>query len=117
MLHEGANEPDIIFDSRFESRFDELKWLYHELYHGDDKGFDYLCNLIKAYYIDRSDALKALDRRREQDPDWYRGNDIVGMMLYVDNFAGNLQGVIKKIDYFTECGVNYIHLMPLLDSP
>ena len=65
MLHEGANEPDIIFDSRFESRFDELKWLYHELYHGDDKGFDYLCNLIKAYYIDRSDALKALDRRRE----------------------------------------------------
>ena len=117
MLHEGANEPDIIFDSRFESRFDELKWLYHELYHGDDKGFDYLCNLIKAYYTDRSDALKALDRRREQDPDWYRGNDIVGMMLYVDNFAGNLQGVIKKIDYFTECGVNYIHLMPLLDSP
>ena len=117
MLHEGANEPDIIFDSRFESRFDELKWLYHELYRGDDKGFDYLCNLIKAYYIDRSDALKALDCRREQDPDWYRGNDIVGMMLYVDNFAGNLQGVIKKIDYLTECGVNYIHLMPLLDSP
>ena len=102
---------------RFRERYDELKWLYYELYHNDDRGFEYLCHLIKRYYSDRDESLKALDRAREKDPDWYRGNDIVGMMLYVDNFAGNLKGVIKKIDYFTECGVNYVHLMPLLESP
>ena len=102
---------------RFKERYDELKWLYYELYHDDKQGFDYLCKLIKQYYTERDEALKKRDREREQDPFWYRGNDIVGMMLYVDNFAGNLNGVIKHIDYFTECGVNYIHLMPLLDSP
>ena len=102
---------------RFRGRFDELKWLYHELYNGDKQGFDYLCGIIKSYYDDRAEALKTRDREREAEPDWYRGNDIVGMMLYVDNFAGDLNGVVDKLDYIEECGVNYIHLMPLLESP
>ncbi len=102
---------------RFKQRYDELKWLYYELYHNDDQGFAYLSKLIREYYNDRSESLKAIDREREKNPDWYRGNDIVGMMLYVDNFAGNLKGVCKKLDYFTESGVNYLHLMPLLESP
>lgn len=102
---------------RFSERLDELKWLYYELYYGDEQGFQYLCSLIQDFYENRSESLKALDRKREKDPDWYRGNDIVGMMLYVDNFADNLKGVIKKLDYFTESGVNYVHLMPLLESP
>lgn len=76
-----------------------------------------MCQLIKQYYDDRREALKKRDRDREKHPFWYRGNEIVGMMLYVDNFAGNLKGVIKRLDYFTESGINYIHLMPLLESP
>ena len=102
---------------RFKPRYDELKWLYYELYPGNDEGFKYLCRMIKEYYTERSKTLKTLDRKREKDPDWYRGNDIVGMMLYVENFAGDLKGVADKLDYITECGVNYIHLMPLLQSP
>ena len=31
--------------------------------------------------------------------------------------AGTLQGVKKKLDYIADCGVNYLHLMPLLQSP
>ena len=81
-------------DVRLSERLDELKWLYYELYYGDEQGFQYLCSLIRDFYENRSDSLKALDRKREKDPDWYRGNDIVGMMLYVDNFADNLKGVI-----------------------
>ena len=42
---------------------------------------------------------------------------MLGMMLYIDNFAGNLQGVQTKLDYLKECNVNCIHLMPFLDSP
>ena len=113
MAENKANE----FDRRLKARYDELKWLYCELYNNDEKGLDYLCRLLRQYYDERSESLKAIDRDREKHPDWYRSNDIVGMMLYVDNFAGNLKGVIKKIDYFTESGVNYIHLMPLLASP
>ena len=39
------------------------------------------------------------------------------MMLYVDAFAGNLRGVKDRLPYLEECGVNYLHLMPLLASP
>ena len=104
------------FEARLAKRADELKWLYYELY-GDDQSFQYLLSLIRKFYNNRSTSLKRLDREREKTPDWYRGSDIVGMMLYVDNFAGNLKGVIDKLDYFTESGVNYVHLMPLLESP
>ena len=104
------------FENRLQKRIDELKWLYYELY-GDDQSFQYLLSLIRKFYSERAASLKKLDRQREKSPDWYRGNDIVGMMLYVDNFAGNLRGVIEKLDYFTESGVNYVHLMPLLESP
>ena len=104
-------------DRRFEKNIDELKWLYYELYNGDEQGFGYLCEMLRHYYDERGEALKERDREREENPFWYRGNDIVGMMLYVDNFAGNLGGVVKKLDYFTECRVNYLHLMPLLETP
>ena len=37
-------------------------------------------------------------------------------MLYVDQFAGTLNGVREKLDYIKRCNVNYVHLMPLLDT-
>ena len=39
------------------------------------------------------------------------------MMFYIDNFAGNMKGVESKIDYLEKNNVNYIHLMPFLDTP
>ena len=39
------------------------------------------------------------------------------MMLYANAFAGTLKGVEEKLPYLRECGVNYVHLMPLLQSP
>ena len=65
----------------------------------------------------RAAALKARDAAREADPDWYKRNDLLGMMLYVHNFGGTLRGVESHLDYIQECGVNYLHLMPLLASP
>ncbi len=38
------------------------------------------------------------------------------MMLYIDNFAGDLNGVRKKLDYVKECNATFIHLMPFLDT-
>ena len=34
-------------ETRFRKQIDELKWLYYELYHGDSRGFEYLCELIE----------------------------------------------------------------------
>ncbi len=39
------------------------------------------------------------------------------MSLYVDRFCGSLQNLESKLDYFSELGVNLLHLMPLFESP
>lgn len=105
-----------LYTKRFEKHFDELRWLYMELY---DNGsmFAELCEQMKAFYEERMEALKKLDREREKQPDWYKKNDMLGMMFYIDNFAGNMKGVESKLDYLEKCNVNYIHLMPFLDTP
>ena len=103
------------FEERLARHLEELKWLYCELYPED--GFSYLCSRLKARYEERRASLKKLDRTREKDPDWYKRNDMAGMMMYTEAFAGNLKGVKERLSYIRECGVNYLHLMPLLDSP
>lgn len=105
------------FRTRLERNYDEMKWLYCELYHNDENAFDYFCTMLYDYYSQRNNNLKKLDRARMQDPDWYNGNDMLGMMMYTNAFAGNLKGVQEHLDYIEECGVNYLHLMPLLQSP
>jgi len=44
-------------------------------------------------------------------------NQITGMSLYVDRFAGSLKGLAEKLNYFDELGVNFLHLMPVFESP
>ena len=105
------------FDRRLTQRYEELKWLYCELYHNNLSGFEYFVEMLRRSWADRKPDLRAQDLRREADPDWYRRRDLLGMMLYVNAFAGNLKGVEAKLPYLQECGVNYVHLMPLLESP
>lgn len=105
-----------VYEERLKSRIDELKWLYMELYDNREM-FGDLCRNMKDFYAARKTGLKKLDTQREQNPGWFRRNDMMGMMMYVDNFADNLDGVRKKLDYVERCGVNYLHLMPLLETP
>lgn len=105
------------YTNRFDERYDELKWLYCELYNNNMEAFDWLCESLYGYYKERSTELKKLDRERIRKPDWYSKNDLLGMMMYADAFAGTLEGVREKLPYIKKCGVNYLHLMPLLDSP
>lgn len=104
------------YRNRFNRHYDELKWLYFELYGGQEKYFLQLCSCLLDFYRDRSEDLKEIDRKRENNPDWYRKNDLIGMMMYTDNFADNLKGVKEHLDYLKKCNVNYLHLMPLLDT-
>ena len=105
------------FALRFEQHGAELKQLYMELYRNDQGAWDYFVSLLKGAYEARPEALKLMDRAREACPDWYKGNDLTGMLMYVGPFAGNLKGVQEKLGYIEEAGVNYLHLMPLLESP
>ena len=111
-----VSEADEIFQKRFERHHDELRWLYMELY-GNGSMFAELCSHLKQFYLERNQDLKAIDKKREAAKDWYKQNDLLGMMFYIDNFAGNMKGVESRLDYIEQCSVNYIHLMPFLDTP
>ena len=113
---QAREESDRIFAERLARHHDELRWLYMELYDNDDM-FAELCGQMKEYYDQRNEKLKALDSERVQAGAWYREKDMLGMMMYIDNFAGNIRGVEEKLDYLEKCNVNYVHLMPFLDSP
>ncbi len=105
------------FASRFKRHEDELKWLYCELYHNDSRAWEYFVSMLYRCWKERPESLKMMDRAREAYPEWYKGHELVGMLMYVNAFAGTLKGVEEKLDYISDCGVNYLHLMPLLESP
>ena len=108
---------DKTFSDRIDVYYDELKWLYSELYNNDMQAFEYFTGMLYEYYRKRSKTLKMWDEARDVVKDWFAGNEMLGMLMYTNCFAENLKGVKKHLDYIEECGVNYIHLMPLLESP
>ena len=117
---ENKRDDNRIYCERLARHLDELKWLYCELYQDNPYVTMHLNDLLKVlkkFYDMRGDALKESDLKREKDPTWYKRNDLTGMMMYVNAFAGTLSNLESKLDYVQECNVNYLHLMPLLDSP
>lgn len=110
-----TKKEEVLFQSRLARHMDELRWLYMELY-GNDAMFAELCDNLHRFAEERSAALKKRDLEREADPQWYKSSDLVGMMMYIDNFAGDLKGVRKKLPYIQKTGVNLLHLMPFLDT-
>ena len=107
---------ETLFQERLNKHHDELRWLYMELYNNGSM-FAELIEQMEEYARQRGKALKKRDSEREANPDWYKSNDLLGMMFYIDNFAGNLKGVKEKLPYLQKCHVNYIHLMPFLSTP
>ena len=110
-----TKKEEALFQARLDRHMDELRWLYMELY---DNGsmFAELCENLRRFAEERSAALKKRDLQREADPEWYKSNGLTGMMMYIDNFAGDLNGVRGKLPYLEKAGVNLIHLMPFLDT-
>ena len=104
------------FDARLEVYYDELRQLFMDLYH-DEEAFEYFLDMLRKNFRERKKTLKDVDARRSAHPDMHHSNRMMGMMLYTENFAGDLNGVAEKLEYFKECGVKYVHLMPLLDAP
>ncbi|MBQ9617375.1 MAG: amylosucrase, partial [Oscillibacter sp.] len=87
-----------------------------ELY-GNEAAFDYFRTMLYKAYKARSAELRLMDEAREAHPEWYRERDMLGMLMYVQCFGKNLKGVQEHLDYLEESGINYIHYMPLLQSP
>ena len=66
------------FESRFAKHKDELEWLFMELYHNRE-GLEVLEREMAEAYNARSAELKALDKARSADPEWYKRGNMFGM--------------------------------------
>ena len=118
-FREGVDDDDWEgYVARVERHFIRLFARLHALYGGRWDFFWHLESILGSattMWIDRPEELKALDARREGDPDWYTAPRMVGASCYVDLFAGDLEGLQKRIPYLSELGITCLHLMPLLD--
>ena len=68
------------FESRFAKHKDELEWLFMELYHNRE-GLEVLEREMAEAYNARSAELKALDKARSADPEWYKRGNMFGMTI------------------------------------
>ncbi len=76
--------------------------------------YERLLRLIVAAHEARSAELRLLDEERLLSPDWLQRPEMVGYVAYADRYGDTLAGVAKRLDYLTDLGVTYLHLMPLL---
>lgn len=110
-----TKKEETLFQNRMARHMEELRWLYMELYDNESM-FVELCQNLYEFAKARPADLKKRDLEREADPEWYKSNALLGMMMYIDNFAGNLNGLREKLPYIQQAGVNLLHLMPFLDT-
>ena len=73
-----------------------------------------IVDVIAGIFAARSQELRNRDQARILSPDWFQSPDAVGYVAYADLFAGDLNGIRKKIGYLEDLGITYLHLMPLL---
>jgi amylosucrase len=96
----------------------EIRDLYSQLYanHPDfSENFTKLIEVLISSHLYRSPELRERDNKKSEN--WFLSNEIAGMSLYVDRFNGKLSGIPEKLDYLLDLGVNFLHLMPIFESP
>ncbi len=111
---------DKSFYTRLIANTAAIRSLYMELYGYQAKTelwFDEMIQTIISAHTGRSKKLQERDTQKEQKENWFLSNEITGMSLYVDRFCGKLQNMPAKLDYLTNLGVNFLHLMPVFQSP
>jgi amylosucrase len=108
------------FYTRLGANFYGIHLLFNHLYGKRDDFKDQMIRLVEVMatrYVQRHVNLKQLDSEREKDHNWFLSQEWVGMALYADGFAGDLEGVRSKLSYLQELGINMLHVMPVMLCP
>lgn len=111
---------DNAFYIRLMTSADTIQDLYHEIYGSHAAAapvFEQLLLNITKAYATRPAVFKNKDEAKIAKDNWFLSNQITGMSLYVDRFCGTLSNLGNKLAYFGKLGVNFLHLMPLFESP
>ncbi|MFM6915282.1 MAG: alpha-amylase family glycosyl hydrolase, partial [Aquirufa sp.] len=108
---------DAGFQERLTANLDDIHNHFRAIY-GDSPLFTDLIQTIFQAFTDRSPELKKRDEAKaKKEENWFLSQDLVGMSLYVDRFAGKITDLPSKLSYLEKLGVNFLHLMPLFKSP
>lgn len=108
------------FNPRLQERakeyWSDFQYIYKTLYpNSSENELLTLIRTINASYLERKDSLKELDLIREKQKDWHLDQKWIATMFYVDLYAGNIKSIENHLNYLKELGINYVHLMPLLE--
>ena len=96
---------DALYEKRLKHYYNDLKWLYCELFrdHPEVTGtFSSLTKKMKEIYRERSLSMKEADQNCAADPDWFRKTTFTGMAVNPADFADTLSGLSDKLDYMSE---------------
>ncbi|APW47710.1 alpha-amylase family glycosyl hydrolase [Rhodoferax antarcticus] len=108
------------FYTRLGANFYAIHSLFHLLY-GEREDFPAqmlkLVETLARRYVERPTRLRDSDMGREQHYDWFLSQKWVGMAVYCDRFADNLEDMRDKLPYLQDLGVNLLHIMPILACP
>ena len=111
---------DNLFYSRFLANASNILSLYNSLYQNHPAGkevFNRLVQTIVKGYKGRRSVLRERDDHKSEEDHWFLSNDLAGMSLYVDRFCGDIANLTTKLDYLKKLGINFLHLMPIFESP
>lgn len=110
---------DALYEKRLKHYYNDLKWLYCELFrdHPEVAGtFSSLTKKMKEIYRERSLSMKEADQTCVADPDWFRKTTFTGMAVNPADFADTLSGLSDKLDYISECKADTLYLTDLFQA-
>ncbi len=117
MAKTPASADEAIFALRLQRSAPDL-WPMLDALYGSRPDYAAFCDQLLAAlrtgWADRPADLKLLDLQRDLEPDWFQRSDMAGYVFYIDRFAGDLRGVLERLDYLEDLGIRYVHLMPCL---
>ena len=109
----AAPEEDFIYQQRFSRYYDELKWLYCELYESSESVLSHLKDLtlkMKHFYDKRKQSLRKSDIERAFNPDWFQAGNLSGMEIYGNSLPETAKSQDELLNYMEECHTNCLFL-------
>lgn len=108
------------FSTRLSDHGERLFRLLHHLY---GWRFDFawiyeqMIGVAADAFLDRPKALRRIDRKSTDPPQWLSDSRSLLGMAYLDRYAGNVRGLRERFDHLASLGVSHLHLLPPFATP